>query len=62
MHENSLTTRGVDVFILLEPSDICLCSFILHATKKREGENWINQMLRGMGMEVYVWGKGAAYP
>lgn len=35
----SLTSSGIDIFILLEPSDSCLHShFILHATTKRRGK------------------------
>lgn len=64
--EHALTTWGVDIFILLEPSDSCLCShFILHASMKKMRENWINRMWRGMwrnGSLSMHRGAVAAYP
>lgn len=63
-HKHALATRGVDIFILLEPS--CLCSHsILHATVKKRRENWINRMWRGMwrkGSLSMHGGAVAAYP
>lgn len=60
-HKRASTALGVDIFILLEPSDSCLRShFILHTATKKEGENWINQIWRGWeGMGLCVGGAAA---
>lgn len=37
--KHALTSWGIEIFILLEPSDSCLHShLILHATKKKGGK------------------------
>lgn len=60
-HKPALTTRGVEKFILLDPSDSCLRScFILNATEKRGGKTELIKCggaCEGMAVE-HAWGEG----
>lgn len=50
IRRRALTASGLDIFILLEPSDSCLHShFILHATTKKKREKKIKLIKCGGG-------------